>query len=145
MASLFKSGLDSNITSLFRKSQDVNLGNGRLIIDYEGSIDVLNSVLLKLDGLEQKPNVSVVYTLEVGKSYNAVQNALEKPQIPNLFIALTKMDLLEVSISELSAIADWEKKILFFSGLKVLEDGLDFAKVSVVENFLTNLSRQEGW
>ena len=145
LASLFKSGLDANITSLFRKSQDVNLSNGRLIIDYEGSIDVLNSVLLKLDGLGQKPNVSVVYTLEVGKSYNAVQDALEKAQIPNLFIALTKMDLLEVSISELSAIADWEKKILFFSGLKVLEDGLDFAKVSVVESFLTNLSRQEGW
>ena len=54
------------------------------------------------------------------------------------------MDLLEASINELSAISDLNKKILFFSGLKVAGDGLDFAKVSVMENFLTNLAKQEG-
>ena len=145
LSSLFKSGLDSNITSLFRKRQDVNLDGGRLIVDYEGPIDVLNSVLVKLDRLEQKINVSVVYALEVGKSYNAVQQVLEISQIPNLFIALTKMDLLEVSVNELSAISDLGKKIQFFSGLKILEDGLDFAKVSVMEDFLGNLVKQEGW
>ena len=145
LSSLFKSGLDSNITSLFRKRQDVNLDGGRLIVDYEGPIDVLNSVLVKLDRLEQKINVSVVYALEVGKSYNAVQQVLEISQIPNLFIALTKMDLLEVSVNELSAISDLGKKIQFFSGLKILEDGLDFAKVSVMADFLGNLVKQEGW
>ena len=145
LSSLFKSGLDSNITSLFRKRQDVNLDGGRLIVDYEGPIDVLNSVLVKLDKLEQKINVSVVYALEVGKSYNAVQQVLEISQIPNLFIALTKMDLLEVSVNELSAISDLGKKIQFFSGLKILEDGLDFAKVSVMADFLGNLVKQEGW
>ena len=145
LSSLFKSGLDSNITSLFRKRQDVNLDGGRLIVDYEGPIDVLNSVLVKLDRLEQKINVSVVYALEVGKSYNAVKQVLEISQIPNLFIALTKMDLLEVSVNELSAISDLGKKIQFFSGLKILEDGLDFAKVSVMADFLGNLVKQEGW
>ena len=145
LSSLFKSGLDSNITSLFRKRQDVSLDGGRLIVDYEGPIDILNSVLMKLDRLEQKLNVSVVYALEVGKSYNAVQKVLEISQIPNLFIALTKMDLLEVSVNELSAISDLGKKIQFFSGLKILEDGLDFAKVSVMEDFLGNLVKQEGW
>ena len=65
--------------------------------------------------------------------------------LPNLFIALTKMDTLEVSISELSAIFDIKQKIQFFSGLKIVEGGLDFAKVSVMESFLTNLSGQEGW
>jgi energy-coupling factor transporter ATP-binding protein EcfA2 len=145
LSSLFKSGLDSNITSLFRKRQDVNLDGGKLIVDYEGPTDVLSSVLMKLNGLEQKPNVSIVYALEVGKSYNAVQQILEISQIPNLCIALTKMDLLEVSVNELSAISDLGKKIQFFSGLKVLEDGLDFAKVSVMEDFLNNLVKQEGW
>ena len=121
------------------------MNSGRLIVDYEGPIDILNSVLMKLDRLEQKLNVSVVYALEVGKSYNAVQQILEISQIPNLCIALTKMDLLEVSVNELSAISDLGKKIQFFSGLKVLEDGLDFAKVSVMEDFLNNLVKQEGW
>ena len=145
LSALFKTGSDTNITSLFRKRQDANLDGGRLIVDYEGQVDVLNSVLMKLDRLEQKPNVSVVYALEVGKSYNAVQQIFEITQIPNLCIALTKMDLLEISINELSAISDLGKKIQFFSGLKVLEDGLDFAKVSVMENFLGNLVKQEGW
>ena len=145
LGSLFKSGLDANITSLFRKRQDVNLDGGKLIVDYEGPTDVLSSVLMKLNGLEQKPNVSIVYALEVGKSYNAVQQILEISQIPNLCIALTKMDLLEVSVNELSAISDLGEKIQFFSGLKVLEDGLDFAKVSVMEDFLNNLVKQEGW
>ena len=88
---------------------------------------------------------AMCYALEVGKSYSAVKSLLEKVEIPNLYIALTKMDLLEVSINELSAISDFNKKILFFSGLKAVEDGLDFAKVSVMENFLSNLAKQEGW
>ena len=145
LSSLFKPGLDANITSLFRKRSDVSLNSGRLIVDYEGSIDVLSSVLMKLERLEQKPNVSVVYALEVGQSYNAVKQGFEMSGIPNLCIALTKMDLLEVSVNELSAISDLGKKIQFFSGLKILEDGLDFAKVSVMKDFLSNLVKQEDW
>ena len=144
LVSMFDTGVDAGITSLFRKRQDVNLSEDRLIIDYEGSLDVLDAVLFKLKALKEKPTVSVVYTLEVGKSYNAVQKLFEMSEIPNCFIALTKMDLLEVSVSELSAIFDLDKKIQFFSGLKTFEDGLDFAKVSVMEDFLTNLVKQEG-
>ena len=142
--SLFKSSSDANVTSLFRKRQDIALDGSRLIVDYEGPMDLLNSVLMRLETLEHKPQVSVIYTLEVGKSYDAVRQALEVLQIPNLSVALTKMDLLEVSISELSAVFDLGRKIQFFSGLKTLEDGLDFAKISVVEDFLLNIVRQEG-
>ncbi len=144
LAAMFGTGPDAGIASLFRKRQDVNLSEDRLIIDYEGSFDVLDAVLFKLKELKEKPSVSVVYALEVGKSYSAVQKLLEISKIPNFFVALTKMDVLEVSVSELSAICDLDKKIQFFSGLKSFEDGLDFAKVSVMENFLTNLSEQEG-
>ena len=142
--SLFKSSSDANVTSLFRKRQDIALDGSRLIVDYEGPMDLLNSVLMRLETLEHKPQVSVIYTLEVGKSYDAVRQALEVLQIPNLSVALTKMDLLEVSISELSAVFDLGRKIQFFSGLKTLEDGLDFAKISVVEDFLLNIVEQEG-
>ena len=142
--SLFKSSSDANVTSLFRKRQDIALDGSRLIVDYEGPMDLLNSVLMRLETLEHKPQVSVIYTLEVGKSYDAVRQALEVMQIPNLSVALTKMDLLEVSISELSAVFDLGRKIQFFSGLKTLEDGLDFAKISVVEDFLLDIVRQDG-
>ena len=142
--SLFKSSSDANVTSLFRKRQDIALDGSRLIVDYEGPMDLLNSVLMRLEALEHKPQVSVIYTLEVGKSYDAVRQALEILQIPNLSVALTKMDLLEVSIPELSAVFDLGRKIQFFSGLKTLEDGLDFAKISVVEDFLLDIVRQDG-
>ena len=142
--SLFKSSSDANVTSLFKKRQDIALDGSRLIVDYEGPMDLLNSVLMRLEALEHKPQVSVIYTLEVGKSYDAVRQALEILQIPNLSVALTKMDLLEVSISELSAVFDLGRKIQFFSGLKTLEDGLDFAKISVVEDFLLDIVRQDG-
>ena len=142
--SLFKSSSDANVTSLFRKRQDIALDGSRLIVDYEGPMDLLNSVLMRLEALEHKPQVSVIYTLEVGKSYDAVRQALEILQIPNLSVALTKMDLLEVSISELSAVFDLGRKIQFFSGLKTLEDGLDFAKISVVEDFLLDIVRRDG-
>ena len=142
--SLFKSSSDANVTSLFRKKQDIPLDGSRLIVDYEGPMDLLNSVLMRLEALEHKPQVSVIYTLEVGKSYDAVRQALEILQIPNLSVALTKMDLLEVSISELSAVFDLGRKIQFFSGLKTLEDGLDFAKISVVEDFLLDIVRRDG-
>ena len=142
--SLFKSSSDANVTSLFKKRQDIALDGSRLIVDYEGPMDLLNSVLMRLEALEHKPQVSVIYTLEVGKSYDAVRQALEILQIPNLSVALTKMDLLEVSISELSAVFDLGRKIQFFSGLKTLEDGLDFAKISVVEDFLLDIVRRDG-
>lgn len=137
--------VSTNITSLFRKKLDTTLGGGRIIFDYDGPMDTLGSFLLRLSKLKEQPKFSLVYTLEVGKSYSAVKELLKFCDLPNLFIALTKMDMLEVSISELSAIFDIKQKIQFFSGLKVTEGGLDFAKVSVMESFLNNLSGQEGW
>ena len=98
--SMLDTGLESNITSLFRKRQDVDLDSeDRLIIDYEGSLDVLDAVLFKLKALKEKPTVSVVYALEVGKSYNAVQKLLEMPEIPNLFYSFNKNGLIR-SVSE---------------------------------------------
>tara|TARA_B110000238_G_scaffold103756_1_gene112938 strand:- start:4811 stop:5917 length:1107 start_codon:yes stop_codon:yes gene_type:complete len=139
-----RSNDQSNITSLFRKKQNLNMSGQRIILDYEGPIEVLSSVLLKLDRLANKPKVSVVYALEVGKSYNAVKASLDRLDLPEMSVALTKMDLFDVSIAELSAISDCDQKVQFFSGLKIIDDGLDFAKVSVLENFLDNLIVQEG-
>ena len=74
-----------------------------------------------------------------------MSDLLRKYDLPAVYIALTKMDLFEVSTAELSAISDASRKILFFSGLKIIEDGLDFAKVAVMESFLTNLIDNESW
>ena len=134
-----------NVTSLFRKSSDNSLDEKKLLIEFDGRPEELVKHLYKIAEFNPELKVSVIYALEVGKSYHHVSNLMRKFDMPDVYIALTKMDLFEVSTAELSAISDADRKILFFSGLKIIEDGLDFAKVAVMESFLTNLIDNESW
>ena len=129
---ILKSKTATNVTSLFRKSSD-------------NSSEDLPKHLYKIAEVDPNLKVSVVYALEVGKSYHHVADLMRKFDMPDVYVALTKMDMFEVSTAELSAISDAKRKILFFSGLKIIEDGLDFAKVAVMESFLTNLIDNESW
>lgn len=142
---VLKSKTSSNVTSLFRKSSDGTSEERKLLIEFDGKPEDLPKHLYKIAEVNSDLKVSIVYALEVGKSYHHVSDLMRKFDMPDVYIALTKMDLFEVSTAELSAIADANRKILFFSGLKLIEDGLDFAKVAVMESFLTNLIDNESW
>ena len=143
--SVLKSKSGSNVTSLFRKSSEASSEETKLLIEFDGQPEDLPKNLYKIAEANPKLKVSVVYALEVGKSYHHVLALMRKFDMPEVYVALTKMDLFEVSTAELSAISDAHRKILFFSGLKIIEDGLDFAKVAVMESFLTNLIDNESW
>jgi hypothetical protein len=142
---ILKSKMATNVTSLFRKSSDNPSEDTKLLLEFEGQPEDLPKHLYKIAEADPNLKVSVVYALEVGKSYHHVADLMRKFDMPDVYVALTKMDLFEVSTAELSAISDANRKILFFSGLKLIEDGLDFAKVAVMESFLTNLINNEGW
>jgi hypothetical protein len=142
---ILKSKMATNVTSLFRKSSDNPSEDTKLLLEFEGQPEDLPKHLYKIAEADPNLKVSVVYALEVGKSYHHVADLMRKFDMPDVYVALTKMDLFEVSTAELSAISDANRKILFFSGLKIIEDGLDFAKVAVMESFLTNLINNEGW
>ena len=143
--SILKSKTTSNVTSLFRKSSDNSSEDMKLLVEFDGLPEDLPKHLYKIAEVDPNLKVSVVYALEVGKSYHHVADLMRKFDMPDVYVALTKMDLFEVSTAELSAISDANRKILFFSGLKIIEDGLDFAKVAVMESFLTNLIDNESW
>ena len=143
--SVLKTKTANNVTSLFRKSSDGSSEEAKLLIEFDGLPEDLPKHLYKIAEVSPELKVSVVYALEVGKSYHHVSNLMQKFDMPDVYVALTKMDLFEVSTAELSAISDANRKILFFSGLKIIEDGLDFAKVAVMESFLTNLIDNESW
>ncbi len=143
--SVLKSKSGSNVTSLFRKSSEASSEETKLLIEFDGQPEDLPKNLYKIAEVNPELKVSVVYALEVGKSYHHVLALMRKFDMPDVYVALTKMDLFEVSTAELSAISDAQRKILFFSGLKIIEDGLDFAKVAVMESFLTNLIDNESW
>ena len=142
---ILKSKTATNVTSLFRKSSDNSSEDTKLLVEFEGPPEDLPKHLYKIAEVDPNLKVSVVYALEVGKSYHHVADLMKKFDMPDVYVALTKMDLFEVSTAELSAISDANRKILFFSGLKIIEDGLDFAKVAVMESFLTNLIDNESW
>lgn len=142
---ILKSKMATNVTSLFRKSSDNPSEDTKLLLEFDGQPEDLPKHLYKIAEADPNLKVSVVYALEVGKSYHHVADLMRKFDMPDVYVALTKMDLFEVSTAELSAISDANRKILFFSGLKLIEDGLDFAKVAVMESFLTNLINNEGW
>ena len=143
--SVLKTKTNSNVTSLFRKSSESSSEEPKLLIEFDGRPEDLTKHLYKIAEFNPEFKVSVIYALEVGKSYHHVLDLMGKFDMPNVYVALTKMDLFEVSTPELSAISDSNRKILFFSGLKIIEDGLDFAKVSVMESFLKNLIDNESW
>ena len=143
--SILKSKTAGNVTSLFRKSSEGSSEETKLLIEFDGQPEDLPKHLYKMAEVNPELKVSVVYALEVGKSYHHVLALMKNFDMPDVYVALTKMDLFEVSTAELSAISDANRKILFFSGLKVIEDGLDFAKVAVMESFLTNLIDNESW
>ncbi len=142
---ILKSKTATNVTSLFRKSSDNSSEDIKLLVEFDGQPEALTKHLYKIAEVDPNLKVSVVYALEVGKSYHHVADLMRKFDMPDVYVALTKMDLFEVSTAELSAISDANRKILFFSGLKIIEDGLDFAKVAVMESFLTNLIDNESW
>ena len=142
---ILKSKTATNVTSLFRKSSDNSSEDTKLLVEFDGQPEDLPKHLYKIAEVDPNLKVSVVYALEVGKSYHHVADLMRKFDMPDIYVALTKMDLFEVSTAELSAISDANRKILFFSGLKIIEDGLDFAKVAVMESFLTNLIDNESW
>ena len=142
---ILKSKTATNVTSLFRKSSDNSSENTKLLVEFDGQPEDLPKHLYKIAEVDPNLKVSVVYALEVGKSYHHVADLMRKFDMPDVYVALTKMDMFEVSTAELSAISDAKRKILFFSGLKIIEDGLDFAKVAVMESFLTNLIDNESW
>ena len=142
---ILKSKSATNVTSLFRKSSDNSSEDTKLLVEFDGPPEDLPKHLYKIAELDPNLKVSVVYALEVGKSYHHVADLMRKFDMPDVYVALTKMDPFEVSTAELSAISDANRKILFFSGLKIIEDGLDFAKVAVMESFLTNLIDNESW
>ena len=142
---ILKSKTATNVTSLFRKSSDNSSEDTKLLVEFEGPPEDLPKHLYKIAEVDPNLKVSVVYALEVGKSYHHVADLMRNFDMPDVYVALTKMDLFEVSTAELSAISDANRKILFFSGLKIIEDGLDFAKVAVMESFLTNLIDNESW
>ena len=61
----------------------------------------------------------------------------------NEYLAVTKLDLCDLSLSEISAFVELNHKCLFFSGMETETEGLFFAQVDKVKSHLLQTIENE--
>ena len=101
--------------------------------------------LLSINKYYTKLKVSIINVCEVGKSYHWLKGNLAKRTLENEYLAITKLDLCDLSLAEISAFIELDHKCMFFSGIETETDGLFFAQVDKVKSHLIQtIENEEG-
>ena len=99
--------------------------------------------LLAINKYNPKLKVSIINVCEVGKSYQWLKGNLAKRTLENEYLAITKLDLCDLSLAEISAFIELDHKCMFFSGIETETDGLFFAQVDKVKSHLIQTIENE--
>ena len=92
----------------------------------------IDRVLLEIYKQNPELKISVINVCPVGNSYEYLKRNLPKRTLHNEYLAITKLDLCDLSLSEISAFVELNHKCMFFSGIETDTDGLFFAQVEKV-------------
>ena len=92
-------------------------------------IENIDEFLLNLSKQDSDTKISIVNLMPVGNSYEYLMKNMPKKRFENEYLALTKLDLCDLSIVEIAAFVELNHKCMFFSGVRSSEEGLYFAKV----------------
>ena len=100
--------------------------------------------LLAINKYNPKLKVSIINVCEVGKSYQWLKGNFAKRALENEYLAITKLDLCDLSLAEISAFIELDHKCMFFSGIETETDGLFFAQVDKVKSHPDSNDRKRG-
>jgi len=116
-----KSWISKNKTQILDKKNIgiIELSNSENIDDF-----LLNLAKLKID-----IKSSIINLMPVGNSYEFLMKNVPQKRLENEYLALTKLDLCDLSILEIAAFIELRHKCMFFSGVPSSDEGLYFAKV----------------
>ena len=116
-----KSWISKNKTQILDKKKIgiVELSNSENIDDF----------VLNLAKLETDIKTSIINLMPVGTSYEFLMKNMPQKRLENEYLALTKLDLCDLSILEIAAFVELNHKCMFFSGVPASVEGLYFAKV----------------
>ena len=116
-----KSWISKNKTQILNKKKIgiVELSNSENIDDF----------LLNLGKQETDIKISIINLMPVGTSYEYLMKNMPQKRLENEYLALTKLDLCDLSILEIAAFVELNHKCMFFSGVPASDEGLYFAKV----------------
>ena len=98
------------------------------IVD-SSNVENIDDFLLNLSKLGNDIKISIINLMPVGRSYEYLIKNMPKKRFENEYLALTKLDLCDLSILEIAAFVELNHKCMFFSGVPSSEEGLYFAKV----------------
>ena len=119
----------TEIKSWIAKNKPQILENKKTGIIEISNIENIDDFLLKLSKLESDMKISVINLIPVGSSYEYLMKTMPQKRLENEYLALTKLDLCDLSILEIAAFVELNHKCMFFSGVPSSEEGLYFAKV----------------
>ena len=132
-----KSWLSKNKTQILDKKKIgiIELSNKENIDDF----------LLNLAKLGTDIKLSIINLVPVGNSYEYLMKNVPERRLENEYLALTKLDLCDLSILEIAAFVELHHKCMFFSGVPSSDEGLYFAKVGqTAEHILQTIENRIG-
>ena len=88
--------------------------------------EYLTVLLLQLAELREEFLISVINVVSVGNSYEYIKRNIGEKRSEHEYLALTKLDLCDLSLQEISAFIENKHKCMFFSGISSEEEGLVF-------------------
>ena len=119
----------AEITSWFSKNKSEIIENKKIGIVEISNTENIDNFLLQLSKLENDIMISIVNLMPVGNSYEYLMKNIPQKRLENEYLALTKLDLCDLSILEIAAFVELNHKCMFFSGVPSSDEGLYFAKV----------------
>ena len=103
----------------------------------------IERALIGINQNNPKLKISVINVCEVGKSYQYLKGNFSTRAIDNEYLAITKLDLCDLSLPEISAFIELNHKCMLFSGIESATDGLFFAHVDKVKSHLVQTIENE--
>ena len=142
---------DNNKRKLFSEIKNVNFeysvekgaSQKAIIIDTGLMENELDRFLLEIKSKRPEVKISVIKTLQVGSSYEMVMKSRGVNLSERQYIAVTKLDVCDFSVPEISAMIESSDKCMFFSGIDKVTDGAYFAKLDQVESYLLKKLKEE--
>ena len=119
----------AEIISWFSKNKSEIIENKKIGIVEISNTENIDNFLLQLSKLENDIMISIVNLMPVGNSYEYLMKNIPQKRLENEYLALTKLDLCDLSILEIAAFVELNHKCMFFSGVPSSDEGLYFAKV----------------
>jgi flagellar biosynthesis GTPase FlhF len=119
--------------SSWASKNEGSASTSRKIAISELSDDIeVDRLLLEIHKQSPKLNISVIKVCAAGNSYQYLRRNFPKRSMDNEYLAITKLDLCDLSLSEISAFIELNHKCMFFSGIETDADGIFFAQVEKV-------------